>query len=352
MGKGDTSYSKLGSLQILRAIAAVSVAFYHLNYDHSNNLPSFGSFGVDIFFVLSGFVMAMVVERGEAPGAFLIARLTRIVPSYWIFTSVVAMAAVIRPAWFHSTSVTAITYVKSLLFIPFFSDVRGALPILGVGWTLNYEMYFYTMLAASLAIWRRYYGVVLVLLLGLVPVALACIDGAQALSGFYSRFLIVEFVLGMACYRVFRSGVLKRIPLAVAAIGASMCYLLMAWAEMAVPVGQGFPVVSRLMPALPAVAMVLLFARLDDAAMVTGSRLGRWAIQVGEASYAIYLTHIITQGVAIRVLYPRFAGLAVDSLTGMALVMAGTIAVGQLVYIWLDRPMHEILHTRFASKKA
>jgi peptidoglycan/LPS O-acetylase OafA/YrhL len=73
------------SIQILRAVAVSSVV-----YLHTLTLPLFGNFGVDLFFVISGFVMCMVIkQRKPRPGAFLLDRITRIVPTYWLVTTMV-----------------------------------------------------------------------------------------------------------------------------------------------------------------------------------------------------------------------------------------------------------------------
>ena len=72
----------LRTLQILRAMAATSVVYSHIGVN-----PDFGQFGVDIFFVISGFVMTLIVENGQKPATFLLKRVLRILPLYWILTT-------------------------------------------------------------------------------------------------------------------------------------------------------------------------------------------------------------------------------------------------------------------------
>ena len=111
---------------------------------------SFGAAGVDIFFVVSGFIMVVTtMKRDMAPGEFLLHRIARIVPVYWVVT-ILLFAIVMygfkpvgimrmQPDWL----------AKSLLFIPFDRDGRVE-PIISVGWTLNYEMFFYLLFALGL----------------------------------------------------------------------------------------------------------------------------------------------------------------------------------------------------------
>ena len=112
----------LKSLQILRFIAATSVAYLHIFVN-----PNFGSFGVDIFFVLSGFVIALVVSNKQSAKVFAISRLTRIVPLYWLLTTLLLFVIFFIPQYVHEATVasaTFINYLKSLFFIPYFDAVK------------------------------------------------------------------------------------------------------------------------------------------------------------------------------------------------------------------------------------
>ncbi|NWG93561.1 MAG: acyltransferase [Parvularculaceae bacterium] len=131
------------SIQYLRAIAAVLVVALHstivIRRDYAPEFPMFttGEFGVDIFFVISGFIMwTIAAEKPTTPAAFLERRIIRIVPLYW---------AVTIPTAFISTD-AGLTFVlpdpwslaRSFLFIPEWNEkLAMAAPIVFVGWTLN-----------------------------------------------------------------------------------------------------------------------------------------------------------------------------------------------------------------------
>ena len=105
----------LNSLQILRFIAAACVANYHIAFN-------FGTFGVDIFFVLSGFVIALVTLDKKDPKLFLINRISRIVPLYWLLTCLLLILILAKPQLVHESTVAntnVVSFISSLFFIPF-----------------------------------------------------------------------------------------------------------------------------------------------------------------------------------------------------------------------------------------
>ena len=189
------SLDKINNVQALRGFAALLVVFGHTEFALPGMRP-FGTFGVDIFFCISGFIMAMIVDRN--PEKFLLRRLIRILPLYWTATLGVWLLAVVKPQWMMHTTPNWRDLLLSLLFIPFYKgggvDPR---PVLFVGWTLNFEMYFYVVLAVCLRLTRRHataYAALAVFLL-----MLACrFSGLQsAWARVYGDLLVLEFALGI-----------------------------------------------------------------------------------------------------------------------------------------------------------
>lgn len=131
---------KIESIQALRAFAAVSVVLCHMSF-----IPT-GGFGVDIFFVISGFLMMRTTRNGLEQ--YWRKKIVRIIPFYWFMTIVTSIAIKMMPGLFNSYEVSWIYLVKSLLFIPY---VHNGIyqPVLGLGYTLNYEMLFYLLFYVS-----------------------------------------------------------------------------------------------------------------------------------------------------------------------------------------------------------
>ena len=122
------------SLQLLRFLAALSVILFHIP------LIKFPAIGVDIFFVVSGFVIAFVLNNNK--NQFLLKRLIRILPLYWILTIFIFILKLYFPFLFSFSEISYSDLIKSLLFIPIYSEIENKImyPIIMVGWTLNYEM--------------------------------------------------------------------------------------------------------------------------------------------------------------------------------------------------------------------
>jgi exopolysaccharide production protein ExoZ len=118
--------TKLNNIQVLRAFAAIAVIFFHTGLTFPYLHP-FGSFGVDVFFVISGYIMARILDASSGSNSdfFLRHRILRIVPPYWFFTFCLFAIAYVAPQLMESTKVMTGTrangmeLLKSLLFIPF-----------------------------------------------------------------------------------------------------------------------------------------------------------------------------------------------------------------------------------------
>jgi exopolysaccharide production protein ExoZ len=151
-GGAAAGRAQLVSIQYLRALAALTVLVSHALYwpleSRNEALLITGRLGVEIFFVLSGFIITVIGGEGRfGPVAFARNRIMRIVPMYWLATFLVVALATASPSSFRTTVPTIEGMIKSLLFIP--SDVPKA-PLLGLGWTLDYEACLYLVFGCLL----------------------------------------------------------------------------------------------------------------------------------------------------------------------------------------------------------
>jgi exopolysaccharide production protein ExoZ len=331
---------KLQSVQYLRAIAALMVAYLHLPgqiaaYSPLLTGPSwigvtgFG-FGVDIFFVISGFIMVATSQR-LGPRAFLWRRLIRIVPLYWIATMTLVAAALLMPSLFKETSPNFLDAARSLLFIAFHNAAQQGkiFPLLVPGWTLNLEMCFYAIFTITLFAWIRPYQIwVTGILFSMILVVGLNLSHHDSLLAFYSQPLIFEFWIGMLIAHVFSTSS-KSMP-------ATVAYALIA---------LGF--LLRL-PPLPSVSVNTVINLLKPALCVIGAiyaerrgampKLPRLEL-LGDASYSIYLTHIFTEGAARTIWHwlPIDTGAA----AGIAFAifsMVSVIGIALLSYRYIEKP--------------
>jgi len=319
---------KLNSIRILRAVAATTVIVHHVMI---TNGTAFGAFRVDIFFVLSGFVIALALGAGTITVRdFVVSRVARIVPLYWLMTLVVFTGAVLKPDLFNSTTANVGELLKSLLFIPYQKESGQMYPMLFVGWTLNYEMLFYAVSALALLLLRERRFAFITLLLGALFFCASAARPTHAVWLFLAQDRLLEFPLGIAAWMVWKRG--TRVPVPLAAVGVVAMYVFMTCAEWALP---GTPPLVR--NGLPSFCLVLCALSLEG--VIADNRCTRALAYIGDASYATYLSHpFVVEG--MRKLLPRFVhGFDVRTLSGAMLAIVCATCVGCLFYRFVDRPL-------------
>ena len=284
----SASSETLYSVQYLRAAAALAVVFYHISALSQQTwgldperVDHVGAAGVDLFFVISGFVMAMIVARpGSFDGReFWIRRIARVVPAYWVITLAVFALAWFRPSLFNSTTADLHTLLASLSFLALDHGDGATGPLLVVGWTLNYEIFFYAIVAMTAGLFadRRLYGTSLIII-SLVAAG-AWLRPAGPTLAFYTDPILLEFIFGILVYSTWsrtRDSGPGLTPLAV--FGAGAVLLLLQWER---PVGD----------------LRVLFWGIPSAAVLYGglsilSFRSKLLARLGDWSYALYLTHV------------------------------------------------------------
>jgi exopolysaccharide production protein ExoZ len=175
----------LSNLQAVRAVAAIGVVVFHFGLMPATSLPfQVGAFGVDLFFVLSGFIIAHSSARSARH--FLPRRLIRVIPAYWIATLIAALVTL------QALSPTeAVDWlIQSLFYLP---HPQGRPPLIFVAWTLVYELAFYLLYWLALRFGTRAAPpACIALLLVLALVHLPGLPGPWP--------LLLEFALGIGIY--------------------------------------------------------------------------------------------------------------------------------------------------------
>ncbi len=347
--------AKIENLQALRGIAVLLVLLSHVAELESRYSPRGGSLpdlenlgwaGVFLFFVISGFVMVTISEgRPRVPGEFgrfLYRRVTRIYPLYWIISLVVLAVWLARPGWVNSSMKGHVDLVASFLLLP-----QQWLPLLGQGWTLIYEIYFYIVFAFSLFLPRRwllgFLGSWTVLLLG-ANLFWRAVPQAESpflhllTSGWTMHFLAGAFVaLALPWTRRWLG------PLCFSAGCLGLAVFL---ASQPFKVRPPHEVMIR---ALPLVALVLGAVSLEKSNRFLLPRFLRW---IGDASYSIYLSHIMVISFVGRgwSVVGWSGGLASSVL--ILLMVAGAIIAGAACYRFIERPLLRLAHRYSPSRSA
>jgi exopolysaccharide production protein ExoZ len=348
-GRPAEAGMKLHSIQYLRAIAASGVVLYHgadslLGHDAAVIPFDYGQYGVDIFFVVSGFIMFYTTwESAIAPADFFVRRLVRIVPLYFLLSTLMLVIVSVAPVSFNKESGDFAAYLESVLFIPHHNPRADNLePIIGQGWTLNYEMFFYVLFAAALSFRVRFRGALVIPVLALLVLAgwLFPVSGAALLT--YTNPLLLEFCFGIAVAASIlgpSAGSGSRWPLAlIALLAASILYLYAFHAGLA-----GSEPLRPFFVGLPSALTVAILVLIE-----LKGRLPFWAplFLIGEASYSLYLVHGFVMGVARR-LWMRF--FEIQGVASHALYMAATLAASLVIAVLTYRHIELQLTRRIGA---
>lgn len=187
--------NKLLGIQYLRALAAVAVVCFHAASKENLNFL-IGEAGVDVFFVISGFLMVAITTNETNPLKFVKNRIKRILPVYWIVTTVMLLGVIF--GLFPNARLDLWHVIASYLFLPAASPATGDIwPLLVPGWTLNYEMAFYALFAIALLISNERNRVALLISALIAIAVVGLVFSPQAVATrFYSNQIVLEFAAG------------------------------------------------------------------------------------------------------------------------------------------------------------
>jgi exopolysaccharide production protein ExoZ len=346
--QGQLVPKELIGIQYLRGVAVALVVIHHLYTSEIKSLfiPQLGGFGVEIFFVISGFIMwHTTAETNISVASFWRHRIVRIVPLYWIFLSIIVIAALLAPESFRSTIITPENTLKSFLFIPHFHVVQKIIaPILIPGWSLDYEMYFYFLFGVTLLVPSRPLraGLIGVLLVGLVAFGLV-VQPEGAVAVVYTNPNLLKFLSGVILAILYRSDRLRGTLL-------GLMLLLIGICVHSISVPEDYRLFEGLVGISPTIIVAGALA-LEPALRRSPSVLLH---TIGNASYSIYLSHLFF----VRLLelgwrhFLLFGSSEVLDVTYVAFAFAFAMIGGIIVYYGIERPMLSLLQRRRAPMSA
>jgi peptidoglycan/LPS O-acetylase OafA/YrhL len=327
----QASKKSLTGIQVLRAVAALWVVVTHID------AIGIGSFGVDIFFVISGFVITMVGQE-EAPGVFALKRLFRVVPLYWLLTLGVFCLALVTPALLKGTTRDPVELAKSLFFIPFIKSDGIAQPVLFLGWSLNYEVLFYVAFFLALLIHaRRASLLVTAMILGLVVLGSIFVPATEPFR-FWTSPIMLEFVFGVGLYHMWHRGLVLRFGRPVLWAGFVLLQVLIAYGGLRTGLGRQVDI------GIP--AALLVFWVLSGEAQ---AKWPAWLLMIGDASYSLYLLHPFIVLPLQRLFTHVMHGTSWQTLASPIWI---GLAVGAalLSFRWIEAPTNVWLRKMFLSR--
>lgn len=329
-------------IQIMRFVAATMVVYsHHTLYvreriDRSYDVSLLGPAGVALFFMISGLVMVISSRKltRDWAGAreFMVRRLLRIVPLYWVATALKIGVAILLPQMVIHNTFDPIYALKSLLFIPVFSPAGTVTPILGVGWSLVHEMYFYLLYAAAMiiggrvALWSAM-AVVSVILYGQYHT----VDSAPSLmaTNTVNGYFVIGILMAMAMTNQ------KKPQLWSIVLAASLA-------------GVGFLTIFNDRTLLPFIVQPWAF--LPGAAIMVFHKViirgvAKWLVRLGDSSYALYLFHTFYGTPLILAFHHLAPDVALQVKVVISTVVS--IAIGHLCHLWIERPLNRHVASLF-----
>ena len=339
----DTHSSRqtLIGIQYLRGLAALMVVAHHARhfFPEANGWTDFGARGVDIFFVISGFIMAYVSQSYDADankatqaGEFLLKRAIRIIPLYWLALALAARHLIVGGD-------INVDLIKDFLFTPHFREgTQNIFPYLTPGWTINYEIFFYLLFGLCMFFGRFRYHLLIGTFMALIAFGLvADTSTASAPVLFYTSFILHEFLLGiLLCFAVTAK------PMRVYWLASTAAILVGLLALYYNPTFNFW-----FLNGLASLCVVWGFLTLFE---TDKDNLPK---KVGDASYSIYLFHVLLLPYGKKAL--AWIGIAEPTALNILAVIAFQLVfvtiVCLLLYRLIEQPMLKIAQHLLLPKK-
>lgn len=345
-----SSHNTLFSIQALRAIAASAVVVLHTlvmmvhNGGYSFSIPIFGASGVDLFFVISGFVMVYATQgdfaQPNSTMSFIRRRVIRVVPIYWFYTTVLVLLLVLFPGLFTSLKFEWPHTISSYLFLLSKNNAGIVGTVLQTGWTLCFEMYFYLLFALLLMLPQRFFlpvaGIVFVAGITLGELA----GPLPAWVTVATNPLLLEFYLGAVIASIYLNGYFLTRPWALASIAAGIATIFLS---ENVDQGQWPRVIFW---GLPGGALLLGAISLERAGLQTS----RILVSLGNSSYSLYLVHPFLMPALGKTWTALHLGNTLPPVALFALGYCISLLAGHISYLAIERPVTHWLSRVWKAK--
>ncbi|MHA4807447.1 acyltransferase family protein [Flavitalea flava] len=342
---------KIYSIQVLRGMAAISIVLYHMliiekKYSGGDLYLPFlfkmGQSGVDLFFVISGFIMVTITGEGSkvSTGNFLLHRAARIYPNYWFYFLITLSVFLINPSLVNSSQGNSTNFFTSFLLLP-----SRNLPLVLVAWSLIFELYFYLIFSFL----RKgkgplfFFGLVCWLAgLLLINTWLPSYANPSAnpvvalLTSPYS----IEFIAGALAAITISHNLLKKVPVKIFVLFIILLFVLYPFFFFS------FYSTERSGLFLQSILFGIIFALLLISCVSieqkTGIRFPRFLIRLGDISYTIYLSHVLIMGLIGKIWAAFFQkpDSMLDNLLVMPVILGTVIFYSFLGNRWIERPSY------------
>ena len=323
------------SIQIMRGIASILVVLLHISVkggQYGNNaLKGFtiGGSGVDLFFIISGFIMCVsTVDRQLSFYQFMLLRIKRIMPLYWLVTTLGLAIYLYNPKLVNTSGGETSIWASYVLF------PNGKKFLNSNGWTLSYEFFFYLIFASF--IYKGTYTALKAssIILSILVVVGLCVNYDGILFNFSTEILYLEFVFGMGCFYIFNRKIVRPDP----KYGIAFCLLgsllLLLEAFYRVPDQEKW---RGFFWGIPMLSIFIGLLSLEHLIQRSKSAIRNLFLEIGNSSYSLYLIHpFVLSGTAMGL---KYFGMASNPWLFAFILLTLSVAMGHLVYLYIERPL-------------
>jgi len=324
------------SIQYMRAIAAIMVVLHHIAWKGKQYSTApiswyhIGEAGVDLFFIISGYVMCMTTERKNNVVEFLVARIKRIIPLYWFLSIISLIIYLLYPDKVNSSG------GKTNIFASFFLFPVEDKYLIQNGWTLSYEFYFYAIFSICFLIKNNArYLVPAMIIFSLVMIGMLAKSGLFVFN-FITNSLLIDFLFGIIIFHFLRkkNNVVKVEYGVLFVVISLVLFVLINFHELGLNrvVKYGIPCVCLF------VGMIILESFFKDN---DKSYLSKILSLIGESSYSLYLFHPFSL-VSLSLLL-KYVDLAKYGWFFVLMLLVGSILSGVICFRFIEKPLSNIM---------
>jgi exopolysaccharide production protein ExoZ len=326
--------SEVHSIQLLRFIAALAVVVFHSQGAFGRNVDptlgywfELGAAGVHVFFCISGFVIMHTsfgtADRGMPVRRFLLRRFVRIFPIYWLCC---ILYVAYHQSWGEPYAMSADRWIGAFLLLP-----SGSARIIGPGWTLSFEVYFYLCFAAVLRL-RALPALLCLSSFFVLSILVGIVLSSGGTPAIPANPLILEFIAGCWLGYLYDRWRVRSAPVGAALV---LCGLLLFIA--------GGMIDYRTIPlsviwGTPSILIVAGTLMIEQARGV--HPLIRSASRLGDSSYVLYLIHVLCITIALdTVLRDDVPLIGRDSILATVLMSLICVVAAALIFDRIEKPM-------------
>jgi exopolysaccharide production protein ExoZ len=351
---------RINSLQMLRAIAVMLIIFIHLtNFILIPRFAAYSAFwsffalskwpaiGVDLFFVISGFIMTVVTPQYILSGnwqQFLLKRAIRIIPLYYLVSLYIFITG-LRHGYIADNTII----LKSVLFLPLFDKKIFVVPLVPVGWSLSYEIYFYLLITVFLIFKKDVYKNLLCVI-GVLAAIGVVFDPPQPLLKFLTSPLLLEFAYGIIVGLLYRNKAFlgqhrgEKVAFGLTLIGAILMLVTLFSGTASydfslqenVENNNTAAILRAVVWGLPCAFFLFGIVLMEESGCLF---VPAFMVRLGDASYSAYLTHILFYQLYSKVFVRTHLSANVFVLSGMLVCLICTL----IFYRIVEKPLNTVI---------